>query len=198
MSPNWARFAALLILAAIPAARAQETADADAIRRLCAAYEQAVNEDRPDLLTPLLHDEFTAVTVTGDALAGADEVRDYWQRTQELIGAKGRYTCKLNVEPPQVFGDLALAHGTTDERVVSHTGREFRYVGQWTAVFRKADGAWKFLRAQVSLNPTNNPFVQASVSVAAWMSGITAGILGVTLGVAIMLLARRKAPAGPR
>ncbi|MGE0481893.1 MAG: nuclear transport factor 2 family protein [Phycisphaerae bacterium] len=188
----------LIALGATLDSRAQESADAEAIRALCAVYERAVNEDQPDLLIPLLHDEFTAVTVTGDALAGADEVRGYWQRTQELIGAKGRYTCRLSVESPQVFGEVAVARGTSDELVVSHTGREFRFVGHWTAVFRRVDGAWKLLRAHASMNPTRNPFVQASVSVAAWMSGITAGILGVTLGVAIMLLARRKAPSAPR
>ena len=96
LMPNRSTVVALLVVlmgAGVPRLLAQapttpeEEAEHDALRGLRAIYEQAVNENRVDLLQPLLHPEFTGVMMTGRQVTSFDEVTQYWQDIRALIGA---------------------------------------------------------------------------------------------------------------
>ncbi|MCY2930526.1 MAG: hypothetical protein NTV86_13710 [Planctomycetota bacterium] len=98
----------------------EQKADHEALRALVPLYEQAANEGKPSLLKPHLDPEFTGVMVTGDEVTGFSSLEDYWRKIRALIGADGKYTVKVNVAAPATIdGGLALARGTTSERVVT-------------------------------------------------------------------------------
>jgi len=170
----------------------QEEAEHEALRGLRAIYEQAVDDDRLDLLQPHLHAEFTGVMVTGRHVANFDEVRAYWRDIGSLIGEGGRYTTSVKPEWTTLFGDVALARGTTDDVVVTSEGQEFRFQTFWTAVLQKDEGRWKIRRLQGSMDPITNPFVREFTRRTVIRSGVIGGILGVLLGVVLTLVVWRR------
>ena len=164
---------------------AQEVPDAayeaerEELLALKALYQRAVEEEDPSLLAPHLHQRFTGVMVTGEAVASFEEIEDYWRRIQELMGEGGKYSLEVSAgEKVSVFGDLAVAHGTTSDKVVTGTGKKYLFNSNWTAVCKKEDGAWKILRIHDSMSDSiTNEFVQAM------------------LGGARLVSARSRAPA---
>lgn len=172
---------------------ASDQADHDALRALVPVYEQAANQGKPELLKPYLDPEFSGVMVTGEEVTSSASLEEYWASIQRLMGPGGSYHVKVNVpEPAKISGDIAVAHGTTDD-VVNAKGNEYRFEGRWTAVCRKRDGQWKLLRIQASMPPLTNPFVMATVRTASATSGVVAGICGLLVGwVLHVMLARRR------
>lgn len=191
--------AAVLSLCLAPPAQAQapatlqEEAEHEALREIRRIYEQAVDQNQIELLRPLLHPEFTGVMVTGRAVASIDEVRDYWRDIWTLIGEGGRYSSTVKPEWSTLFGDVAVARGTTEDVVVTGEGREFRFETFWTAVLQKDDGRWKLRRVQGSMDPVTNPFVREFMRRTALQGGFVGGAIGLAVGFgAAFLIARRR------
>jgi ketosteroid isomerase-like protein len=186
---------ALLCGAPAGAMTPQEQADHEALRTLRRAYEQAVNEQRLDLLAPHLHPEFTGVMVTGETVVGIEGMRRYWARIQELMGPGGRYTVTVEPDLSRLMGDVALSTGTTKDVVRTDRG-EYHFGSAWTAVSRKVDGQWKVLRVQGSMDPVTNPFVKTFLKRTALTSGGGGAAAGILLGLAGgWVAARRRKPS---
>jgi len=186
----------LAVLAGAGAAATDDAADHDALRKLKRAYEEAVAQDRVDALVPYLDKQFTGIMLTGEQVVGEEGIRAYWKKIKDLMGPGGKYT--VTVEPDDLsmlFGDIAVAKGTTADVVVTDRG-EYRFTSRWTAVCRKVDGEWKILRVQGSMDPVANPFVKKLVTTSAVWSGGGGGGVGLVAGLAGgLLLGRRKKAA---
>jgi ketosteroid isomerase-like protein len=186
----------LALLAGLGPAQADEAADHDALRKLRRVYEQAVAEDRVDLILPYLDPQFTGVMLTGEEVKGADGMRAYWKKIKDLMGPNGKYT--VTVEPDDLstlMGDIAIAKGTTADVVVTDRG-DYRFTSHWTAVCRRTGGEWKILRVQGSMDPVGNPFVKKILTTSALSTGGGGAGLGL-LGGAVLgfLFGRRKKAA---
>jgi SnoaL-like protein len=176
-------------------AAADEAADHEALRKMRRVYEQAVAEDRIDLLSPYLDKEFSGVMLTGELVVGPEGMKAYWKKIKDLMGPAGRYTVTLEPDLSMLFGDVALAKGTTSDVVLTDRG-EYRFKAHWTAVCRRVEGEWKILRVQGSMDPVGNPFVKKLVTTSAAWSGGGGGGLGLAVGlVAGILIGRRRKAA---
>jgi ketosteroid isomerase-like protein len=182
------------MIASAPLLRAGEDEERNALRALKAVYEQAVNEDKLDLLAPHVDAEFLGVMQTSEAVRGADGLAAYWKKIKDLMGAAGRYHVTVTTEPAQFFGDLALAHGTTDD-VVTLPGKEYHFGGQWTAVCRKRGGEWKIYRLHASMDPLDNPFVTDRVKAGRWLFGGALLVAGLAMGLVLGRVLRRSKAA---
>jgi ketosteroid isomerase-like protein len=172
----------------VPLLRADEEQERVALRALKTLYEQAVNEDKVELLAPHVDPDFQGVMLTSDAVSGFSGMNAYWKKIKDLMGPSGRYRVAVTAEPAQFAGDIAFAQGRTED-VVTLPGKEYRLAGRWTAVCRKKDGAWKLYRIHASMDPIENPFVKDKIKASRLLYG-GAGVLGgALLGV---VLGRRK------
>lgn len=173
---------------------AAEEADHEALRALKAVFEEAINENHIDLLGPYLDEGFSGVMVTDRLVTGLDEMEAYWSEMRGLIGEGGSYHMEIEPDRSLLFGDWALAKGTTQDTVVTGDGDTFDFTSHWTAVCRKQGGAWKILRVQGSMDPIDNAFVRTFRDRAvkfAGFGGLAAGlVVGLLVGV---LLGRRRA-----
>ena len=188
----WMLSAAISAQQPSPATNPQEEADHDALRKLKPIYEQAIRENRIELLQEHLHADFHGVMVTGRAVNSFPELQQYWRDIKALIGEGGTYTTTLNPERSVIVGDIALARGTSDDYVKTDRGDEFRFVTLWTATLQRESSTWKIRYVQGTMDPVGNPFVRefGRRAVVRTASGTLAG--GVVIGFLIGFLWQRR------
>ena len=170
----------------------QEEADHESLRALKGIYEQAVRENRIDLLQPHLHGEFHGVMVTGRAVNSFADLQQYWRDIKNLIGEGGTYTTTLNPERSVILEDIALARGTTDDVVKTDDGTEFRFATLWTATLQREGRAWKIRYVQGTMDPVGNPFVREFGRRAVVRTAAGALLAGLIVGIAFGLIWQRR------
>jgi len=162
-------------------ARADENADRAALGMIRTNYEDAVNSGDLSKIKSDLSTEVTGVMVTGKSVEGYDGLVAYWKEVQNLIGTGGTYHVIVNVDKTDLFGDVSVSHGTTEEVVRLASGKELDFSAFWTAVCHKEDGKWKVVRMQATLNPVDNVFVSLQLKRAKLIYGIVGFIAGTIL-----------------
>jgi hypothetical protein len=106
----------------------------------------------------------------------------YNEGVMAYLGEGAKHHVTLKPELSDIYGDIALARGSSDESVTMH-GKDYDFQSQWTAVFHKEDGQWKCVRLHISMNPFNNVFIDAKVNAAKLTSLGWGGGLGVLIGL---------------
>lgn len=192
---------ALATLAALVGgtASAQEDENHEALRALRKVYEDAVNQDDVGSLRAHFDSDFTAVPITNDSVRGFEGFEAYWTRQRDARHGGGHYQVNLEAEQSLVFGDVALAYGTTDDQVTGEDGRARAFKTLWTVVCRKSGGRWRILRLHASIDPFDNPFVQAAVREASrrlLLFSVVAFALGAGAGAGAVRLTRKGAGSG--
>ena len=188
----------LLSLAAMACARrslAQDDheADHDALRKLRAVAEEAINTNQLDLFKPYLADDFSIVTYTDREFTEFEAFKSRWQQTRNELLAGGTYSTTMNPELSMIVGDVAIARGNSDNVLTTGAGQRYEFPSNWTAVLRKVDGNWKIVRAHSSLSPFDNPMLRAAVKDMMLKVGAIALAVGVIVGAfAMWLIGRRR------
>lgn len=145
------------------AAKAAEEAEWVKIRELEQIYENAVTNNKLNLLQPYISPYFTGVMVTGEEVKGFSGLDTYNKKMRALIGPGGSYTVDVSYRPGLMGEDVALAYGQTVEKVRTGDNNHFEYTGYWTATLVKDGAGWKVLRIHSSMDSLTNPFVNAKV-----------------------------------
>ncbi len=191
---------AALLLANLPSVHAADALPDDAalhaeLRQWVPIYEKAISSGDLSSLEPLFDAGTSGVVVNNQSFKSFDELKAIYAKFYaDFPGVV--YKVTLNPAPSQLFGDLAVAHGTCDEYVKTAAGNEFTYTSTWTAVLRRVDGKWKLVRSQVTMDPFQNSIVQYFVKKAEMgygFGGLAIGVIGGLL--AGFLLKRRSARA---
>jgi ketosteroid isomerase-like protein len=175
-------------------ARADDDADRAALRMIRTNYEDAANSGDLSKFKNDLTDQVTGVMVTGEPVTGYDGLVSYWKGIQDLIGPGGSYHVTVNTDKTDLFGDISVSRGTTDESVRLANGKELDFNSYWTAVCHKENGEWKVFRMQATLNPIHNVFVSLQLGKAKLIYGIGGFVVGVVL--VLLLQFFRSKPKG--
>lgn len=171
---------------------AKEEAEWVQIREIKTIYEQAMSQGEIDRLRPYLAKGFRGVVLTAEEVKSFDEVKAFYDRIRRMIGAGGSYQVKVNYAPGVMFGNLAVAHGDTEDRVVTSGGKQFSFRTLWTVNLVKEQDGWKLYRIQASLDPLDNVFVRETVRYAKLLFGAGGFLAGlVVTGVGRMLMSKR-------
>jgi ketosteroid isomerase-like protein len=164
---------------------ADDDADRAALRQIRTNYETAVNSGDLSKIKADLGAELTGVMVTGKPVAGYDGLVAYWREIQNLIGTGGSYHVTVNVDKTDLFGDVAVSHGTTAESVRLASGKELDFGAYWTSVCHKEGENWKVVRVQATMDPIDNVFVSLQLTRAKLIYGGTGFIAGALLVLAV-------------
>ena len=186
----------LMIQAVLPPrAISQDDNEADhqALREFKVLFEQAASENNLDVLKPYLHEPFSVVTYTDREFTDFEAFKARWQKTRDEVVGTGSYKVTLLPERSEIYGDIAVARGDSENTLITGAGSEYHFTSHWTAVFRKVDGQWKVVRVHSSIDPFGNPMVVGQVWRYVTQTGIAAGLGGLLVGglVAYLLLGRR-------
>ncbi|MGP8200786.1 MAG: YybH family protein [Limisphaerales bacterium] len=161
--------------------KADEAADRASLRAILTNYVEAVNSGDLSKIKNDLSKDVTGVMVTGKAVEGYDGLVSYWKEIQSLIGTGGTYHVTVNVDKTDLFDDVAISHGTTEETVQLAGGKELEFNGFWTAACHKEDGTWKVVRIQATMNPIDNIFVSLQMKKAKLIYGSAGFVAGAVL-----------------
>lgn len=176
---TWLALAAAPLRAATPA----EEKLHDELRQLKALYEKAVNTGDFAPLEPLFAPDSTGIVVDGRLFKTFAELKAIDDRFRaDFPGLV--YKVTVNPELSQLYGNIAVAHGTADEYVKTSAG-EFKYTSRFTAVLRRTDAGWKLIRSHVSMDPFRNSIVELFVARAKRYFGLGGIVLGVIAGIII-------------
>lgn len=180
-------------LAQTPAPDDGHAADRNALHALGGQYEQAINQGNLRALEPSIAPSASAVFVTNDEVQGLEAMQKYLDSIKERLGKDSSYTVKLIPDATEFFGDIALAHGRSDETAKLGNGSEYKFTTHWTAVLGKEGGGWKALRLHVSMDPFDNPAVAARLQIRT----LLVAALGLVVAVVAFFIGRtsRRAPA---
>jgi ketosteroid isomerase-like protein len=163
------------------------------LRGLKKIYEDAVNSGNLAPLAPAFGPQTSGVVATNEEFHTLDEMQQIFDKFKNTLGPAYVYRVTLNPERSLIYGDIAVARGTSDEYVKSN-GREFTLTTRWTAVLRRENGQWHLLRSQVSMDPFHNSvtdFFFASVKKIYGSGGLAIGlVVGLLLGY--LFAGRRK------
>jgi ketosteroid isomerase-like protein len=185
------------LLFATSAATADEAADHAALRQLVHDYEVAIQKGDPSLLQPYLAPGFTGVMVTGEEVNDYAALDAYWKKIQGLLGERGKYSVKVDIpEQATIAGDVAFAHGTTEDTAITSDGKEYKFTGFWTAICARQDDGWKIVRIHGSMDAITNTFVVAALRAASTSAAIFGGVAGFVVGAILFwILGRRQCRA---
>jgi ketosteroid isomerase-like protein len=176
-----------------PAPEDEHAADRAALRELGGQYEQAINSGNLMPLAPSIAPEASAVFATNDEVQGLEAMQKYFDSIKERLGRNSSYTVKLNPDHSEFFGDIALAHGRSDETAKLGNGQEYRFTTHWTAVLRKDGGSWKAHRLHVSMDPLDNPAITARLQMRTWIA-VALGVLAAAAAFVVGRASKRRAP----
>jgi len=183
--------------AGVAADDADRAADHDALRKLRATYEDAVNSHDLAKLQPLLADGFTGVMISGQEIKSFEDLQAFWKKAWDMLGAGGRYHVKVITDQTDFAGDLGISRGYTEELFHTGAGKDYAVDARWTAVTRKQNGEWKVFRIQGSVNPLDNPGITEMVKQARIVFGAIGAVVGLALGFMIRGLRGKKPARGP-
>jgi ketosteroid isomerase-like protein len=188
-----AGIAACAILSALNSpVRADDESDRAALRLIRTNYMEAVNSGDPSKIAPHLSKDVTGVMVTGEEVKGLEGLVAYWKKIQDLIGPGGSYHVAVNVDKTDLYGDVAVSHGNTDDVIRLGSGKELRFNSFWTAVCHKEEGAWKVVRMEAAMDPVDNVFVSLRLQKTKFASGMVGLVVGAVLVLAILRFKGRR------
>jgi ketosteroid isomerase-like protein len=176
-----------------PSARADDESDRAALRVIRTNYMEAVSSGDPSKIAPHLSKDVTGVMVTGEEVKGLDGLVAYWKKIQALLGPGGSYHVDVNVDQTDLFGEVAVSRGKTDDVVRLGSGKELHFNSLWTAVCHKENGAWKVVRMEAAMDPVDNVFIAVRLQSTRLVSGAVGLVAGFIVALLICLLRRRPA-----
>jgi ketosteroid isomerase-like protein len=180
----------LCTTSALSAATPAEEALHAELRLLKTAYEKAVNTGDFSPLESLFAPDTTGIVVDNRSFKNFAELKAIDQKFRaDFPGLVYRVT--LKPELSQLYGDVAVSHGTADEYVKTDAG-EFTYTSSFTAVLRRTANGWKLIRSQVTMDPFRNSVVQHFLSRTKTYFGLGGIAIGALLGFLIGRAAGRK------
>lgn len=182
----------LLVTLAGPALAADERdEDRKALRAIAKTFEDSVRQRDLSKFQATLDPAFVGVMVTNEVV-DRSSITGFWQWAWGLIGPNGAWTIEVTPKPATFYGDIAVAHGTALDHIVTEKGREWNFSWNWTAVFKKTGNEWKLVAGHGSMNPLRNVFVTADAMWGKILFGGGGLLVGLLAGGGAMFLLRRR------
>jgi ketosteroid isomerase-like protein len=168
-------------------------ADRKQLLAMLAGVEEGLNRRDIESVKKYLHPDAVVTFQDAKVVKGIAALAGYYN---EKFGGPSAvlksFSTQAAVDAPAVFfGDVAVAHGHTNDRFVFAGGKEFNLDSRWTATLRKDGGRWSVMALHFSADLFDNPLLNMATGKLK-MVGAIALVLGLLVGAAGMRLAIRK------
>lgn len=152
---------------------------------------QAINTRDFSKIEPYLHPTFTITTVDNRIFHKVPEFEQYWN--QQFSSSIKDIKMELKVDTPRTFlsPETAISYGDAISTFYFKDGNKPTMTMRWTAVLQKFQDRWTIQSLHFSSNLLDNPVLNGAQQ-AGRVWAVAAGVGGILLGIATMLLWRRK------
>ena len=163
------------------------------LRDLKKIYENAVNSGDLSSMAPVFGSQTSGVVALNQEFHTLAEMQKIFDDFKKTLGPNYIYRITLDPEPSLIFGNIAIARGTSDEYIKSNS-HEFNLTTRWTGVLRRDNGQWHLLRSQVSMDPFHNSVIDYFFTSVKKIYGGGGLVIGLVLGISLgyFLRSRRK------
>lgn len=183
----------LLLSCLFPEARGQsdDAAIHDALRKVKAELEQAMNTRDVEGILAHAHPQVVFTTMNGDVARGRDGVRKYFV---DMMTGPGHLVDKIEAhfEADDLSilhgGDAAVSWGTSSGHYTLTDGSAFDVDARWSATLVRTDDQWLVASFHYSTDMWDNPVLTATrqwLTMAAVGGALAAGLVGAGLGWAV-------------
>lgn len=188
---RWIVRLALATCLVAPGASAEEPDHGvhEALRRILAEVQTAVNSGRYDAMLPVLDERIAATSMTQEVMSSRADVAKYFQDWFGPAGYMKRMDMKLTADtltelsPDKSWG---LVRGTGAEFYEAKDGDTFDFRTRWTAVVvRNPDNEWRLRAIHFGTNNLDNPVlhkVQRTLTRYAILWSAGALVVGLAVG----------------
>ena len=191
------RLVPLVLLFAILPLHAQEP-DAEihnALRRLKATMEKALNERDLDTIVAHVDPNVVFTTMNGDVCRGPAQIRAYFHK---MLTAPGHIVKDVKVSfdvdalTTLYGGDTGIALGSSKDHYELTNGDTFDINGRWTCTMVRSGDRWVIAAFHYSADVFRNPVVDRWRK-AVWTVGIGAALAALILGLLLGRLLKKRA-----
>jgi ketosteroid isomerase-like protein len=171
----------------------------DEIRRMRDGALAALGRGDVNGILAHLHPNIIFAPMNGEIVRGPLQIRDYFNRM--LKGPDRRVQniqLKLDVaELADLYGNTAVAYGTSEGYYKLTNGMEFTVNTNWTASLVRDNGKWLLTSFQAAPDVFDNPILEMQKKAAALQGGIAGLVTGLVLGLLLLTWSwkRRRAKA---
>lgn len=185
----------LILFATLPLhAQVPDAAVHDALRKLKATMEKALNERDLDTIVANVDPNVVFTTMNGDVCRGPEQIRAYFQK---MLTAPGHIVkdVKVSFEVDALTtlygGDTGVALGSSKDHYELTNGDTFDINGRWTCTMVRNGDRWVIAAFHYSADVFRNPILDRYRK-AMWMVGVGAALVALILGLLLGRLLRRK------
>lgn len=188
--------AVLVCVGTLHAQSSQPVAAADAGSAIAALRGELIDSfnkgDLPRLLSHL-DDDVVVTWQNGEVCRGPDEVKRYYDK---MMTGPDRRVESVHADPKvkdrHVYGDWALSWGLMNDEFKLTDGSMLKLDSRFTATIARRGDVWKVTGFHASTNAFDNPILSYAMRRAATTAGLIAGVVGLTGGVVVGLMLRRR------
>ena len=166
----------------------------DALRRLKATMEKALNERDLATIVANVDPNVVFTTMNGDVCRGPQQIRAYFHKMLEGPGHIVK-DVKVSFTVDQLTtlygGDTGVAYGGSKDHYELTNGDTFDIDGRWTCTMVKNGDRWVIASFHYSANVFENPVVDRYRK-AMWTVGIGAAAFGLVVGLVLGFLLWRR------
>jgi ketosteroid isomerase-like protein len=178
-------------------ARAQETpqntADHNALRAMLIDAEKAINAHQIDGIVKYLDPNVNVIFQNAEVADGVPAVQAFYTRMFDKNNPVLKdFSTKASADVlSEIYGNTAVAYGTTLDHYTFAAGMTMDLTSKWSATLVKENGQWKVVSLQFTSNLFDNPLLSKATASAKYF-GIGGLIVGLILGFILVKILRKK------
>jgi len=157
------------------------TADHNALRAMLIEAEKAINEGNFDNVIQFLNPNVSVIYQNAEVADGLAEVKAFQARMFNTSGGVLKsFKTKVSADKlTKLYGDTAIAYGTSVDHFSFVGGLEMDLTSKWMATLIKENGSWKVVSLQFSSNLFDNPLLTSAKASSKYfgIGGLIAGLL---------------------
>ncbi len=143
---------------------ADEQEELGKLKAMLTDIEAAINEKDIERVLGYLHPEINIVFQNSEVVDGIEAVRAFNDR---MLGGdspvlSGHSVIATEDKPAEIYGNTAVAYGTSIDNFQFTDGMDIEVVSKWTTTLIKENDTWKVISLQLSTNVFDNPLLSAA------------------------------------
>lgn len=197
MAPLLVAFCFTASALAEPAAPVTASDAETAIGALRTELVDSFNKGDLDRLLSHLDPDVVVTWQNAEVCRGPAAVKAYYDK---MMRGPNPVVAKLSANPVvddrHIYGDWAVSWGNLHDQYELKDGSAFKFDSRFTATIARRGAVWKVTSFHASVSAFDNPVVMIAAKKGAIWAGIIAGVVGLIIGAAaVMLIKRRRKPA---